>query len=241
MRVPERYENDAVVGERRHTIKDRSLLSSTKGTGGYKRTSILTRERPLQPKFAGFVPDSLNWMRPRLKQPNNRCAYLPLSREVSVASGDAEKECVVFDQGIVNVNQDGVIVFRGCTHLGEDLLGECFRDSKRYPVSQCPRTPKSRIALVYFSLATSPLDTGFLSLRDCKVRSDCCLQYNNWFQRTLGDMSVHRVDDDRDPRGRHLGPCGERESIVTGCLLYTYTRLLQTPRWSARFRLPGQT
>ena len=48
--------------------------------------------------------------------------YLPLSREVTEASGDTEKETVVVSE--VAGLEDGIVGLGGCMHLGQDLLGK---------------------------------------------------------------------------------------------------------------------
>ena len=58
-RVPQRNEDDAVVSERRESIEDGGLLSTTRGGSAHEEGSILLVERTLGPEPTGGIPERL--------------------------------------------------------------------------------------------------------------------------------------------------------------------------------------
>lgn len=70
--------NETMVGEGAHGRQSSGLLATAGGTGGDEETSVLAPEATGGPDRAGLVPEGL-----------------PLSGEVTVASGDTEKDGIV--------------------------------------------------------------------------------------------------------------------------------------------------
>lgn len=76
--VAERDVDEAVVGEGAHGGNGGRLLATSDGTGGDKETGVLAPVATRGPDATGFVPEGL-----------------PLSGEVTVASGNTEEDGVV--------------------------------------------------------------------------------------------------------------------------------------------------
>lgn len=137
--VAERDVDEAVVGEGAHGGNGSRLLATTKGTGGNKETGVLAPVAARGPDTTGPVPEGL-----------------PLSGEVTVASGDTEKDGVVVLQSVDL--DDGVRRLRRSVHPREDVIGKSLSDPKHKYWSITERleySPKIKDILVDVGLATS--------------------------------------------------------------------------------------
>ena len=92
---------------------------------GDEDTSMLAPEPALLPQPASSIPERLrdacifnDGFTPHL----DRITHLPLSREVTVTSGDTQDEGV--EIGKVAGGKDGIIGLGGRIHLGQDFLRE---------------------------------------------------------------------------------------------------------------------
>lgn len=94
-----------------HSCQRRALLSSALGGRTDEDTDILAVEAASLPLLAGLVPEGF-----------------PLSGEVAVTGGDAEKEGVVFFELVRGDERDGAGL-AGCVHLREDFFGKGLFDS----------------------------------------------------------------------------------------------------------------
>lgn len=111
--VAERNVDETVVGEGAHGSKAGGLLTTTLGTGGNEETSVLAPVATGGPDTTSAVPEGL-----------------PLSGEVTVASGDTEENGVVLKEGVGLSN--GVAGLGGSVHLSQNIVGEGLGDSRRY-------------------------------------------------------------------------------------------------------------
>lgn len=154
--VAERDVDEAVVGEGAHGGNGSRLLATTEGTGGNEETGVLAPIATRGPDTTGPVPEGL-----------------PLSGEVTVASGDTEKDGVVVLQSVGF--DDGVRRLGRSVHFGEDVIGKGLGDPKNRYWSITVRlkyTPKIKDILEDVDLATSRLNTlllGFGQLQDMAI------------------------------------------------------------------------
>lgn len=107
--VAQRDVDEAVVGEGAHGGQSGRLLTTTGGTSGDEETSILAPVAAGGPDGASGVPEGL-----------------PLSRKVTVASGDTEEDGIVLQEVVGPSN--GVGRLGGGVHLGQNFLGESLGD-----------------------------------------------------------------------------------------------------------------
>jgi hypothetical protein len=91
----------------------------------------------LLPELAGSIPESLQNRtkpQPHENQRLKKLAYLPLSGEVTVASGDTVKDTVIVSE--VVGSKDGIVRLGGRIHLGQNLLGQSLGNPKIKQVRQ---------------------------------------------------------------------------------------------------------
>lgn len=103
--VAQRDVDETVVGEGAHGGQSSALLATTGGTSGDEETSVLAPVATGSPDGAGLVPECL-----------------PLSGEVTVASGDTEEDGIVLQE--VGRLSDGVAGLGRGVHLGQSLVRE---------------------------------------------------------------------------------------------------------------------
>jgi len=107
--VPERGEDDTVVGQSGERSVCGHLLPSTRSTSRNEETGVFALESTLSPETTGMVPESL-----------------PLSGEGTVTGGDTKEEGVVVDE--VSRFEDFVVgLGRGMEQL-QDIFGKGFLD-----------------------------------------------------------------------------------------------------------------
>lgn len=106
--VAKRDIDHAVVSKRAHGGDAGRLLTSTEGSGGDEKASVLAPEATLLPLAAGAIEECL-----------------PLGREIAVASGDPEENTVVLCKLLGSNAGNGRILGWG-VHLLEDFLGKGF-------------------------------------------------------------------------------------------------------------------
>lgn len=109
--VTQRDEDKTVMGQSAHGRQSGGFLTTTHGASGDENTCVLAPEATGGPDGAGLVPEGL-----------------PLRREITVASGDAEEDGIVLQQ-VLGLH-DGVTGLGRSVHLGQDLFGESFSDSE---------------------------------------------------------------------------------------------------------------
>lgn len=130
MFVPERDIDHPVVDKGGEGVGNGDFLSTTLGASGDKDTAHPASKSRLAPEWTRRVPESL--MDPmRHDVPHGvRKTYLPLHGEVTIASGNTEKEGVKVDE--VVREKDGVVWAWGCLDERQDVLREGLLDSKRH-------------------------------------------------------------------------------------------------------------
>lgn len=93
---------------------------------GDEDTSMLAVKPARLPQPAGCVPEGLReeacFFNRRLHPISDRNTHLPLSREVTVTSGDTEEEGIEIAK--VLGGKDGIVGLWGRIHLGQDFLRE---------------------------------------------------------------------------------------------------------------------
>ena len=90
---------------------------------GDEDTSILAPKLAFLPQSAGSIPEGLRhacFFNRRLHPFSDRITHLPLSREVTVTSGDTEDEGVELSK--VVGGKDGIVGLGGRIHLGQNFL-----------------------------------------------------------------------------------------------------------------------
>jgi len=107
--VAQRNVDEAVVDKGAHGGQSSGLLTATRGSGGDEETSVLAVVATGGPDGAAGVPEGL-----------------PLSREVTVASGDTEEDGIVL-QKVAGLSNGVGGLGRG-VHLGQDFLGKSLGD-----------------------------------------------------------------------------------------------------------------
>ena len=107
--VAQRDVNEAVVGEGAHGGDSSGLLATTGGTSGNEDTGVLAPVAASGPDRASGIPEGL-----------------PLSREVTVAGRNTEKDGIVLQEVLGLSN--GVRRLGGGVHLGQNLVGEGLGD-----------------------------------------------------------------------------------------------------------------
>ena len=101
--VPEEYEDDAMVSERRERRHDGRFLPAPRGRGGDEHGREFAEERAARPELARRVPE-----------------VLPLDREVRESSGDVKDERVELNK--VARGDEGVVRLGRCAEFLEELL-----------------------------------------------------------------------------------------------------------------------
>lgn len=128
--VSERDIDHPVVDKGGEGAGNGDFLSTTLGARGDKDTAHLSSKSRLAPEWTRCVPESLmNPMR-HVARHGVRRTYLPLHREVTIASGNTEKEGVKVDE--VVWEKDGVVWAWGCLDELQNVLREGLLDSKRH-------------------------------------------------------------------------------------------------------------
>ena len=112
--VTQRNVDEAVVGESAHASNSGGLLATSEGTGRDEQTGVLASVATGGPDGTRGIPEGL-----------------PLSGEVSVTSGDTEKDGIVL-QEVVGLSNGVAGLGRG-VHLGQDVLGKSLANP-RYTV-----------------------------------------------------------------------------------------------------------
>lgn len=112
--VTQRNVDEAVVGESAHASNSSGLLATSEGTGGDEQTGVLASVATSGPDGTGGIPEGL-----------------PLSGEVSVTSGNTEKDGVVL-QEVVGLSNGVAGLGRG-VHLDQNLLRKSLANP-RYTV-----------------------------------------------------------------------------------------------------------
>jgi hypothetical protein len=117
---------DAVVGQSRERGYRSRLLSTAVTGSGDEDPSVLAVKPARLPQPAGCIPEGLTdetcYFNRRLHPFSDRNTHLPLSREVTVTSGDTEEEGIELAK--VLGMKDGIVGLRGRIHLGQDFLRE---------------------------------------------------------------------------------------------------------------------
>ena len=101
--VPEEYEDDAMVSERRERRHDGRFMPAPRGRGGDEHGREFAEERAARPELARRVPE-----------------VLPLDREVRESSGDAKDEHVELDK--VARGGKGVVRLGRCAEFLKEIL-----------------------------------------------------------------------------------------------------------------------
>jgi hypothetical protein len=78
---------------------------------------------------------------PTKKNGKRNYAYLPLSGEVTIASGDTDNETIIVSE--VVGSKDRIVGLGGRIHLGQDLLGESLGNPRVINKSSQTRNVKS--------------------------------------------------------------------------------------------------
>jgi hypothetical protein len=127
--VPERHKDDPVVGIGRERREEGAFLTAAVASRGHKHARVLAGVPAFNPDLAGRVPEGLRGRRRSLDgKLNDEWSHLPLRREVTIASGHAKHEGVVFFKDGGSDNRD--IRFGRRVHLLQHIFREGFRDSK---------------------------------------------------------------------------------------------------------------
>ena len=100
VRVPERNEDNPMMGECGHAIESSGLLPASQACSRDKHASILSSEFTGSPKLTSGIPEGLcvhskTTLRERFGYGGRKETNLPLGGEVSVTGGDTEEEGVV--------------------------------------------------------------------------------------------------------------------------------------------------
>lgn len=112
--VSQRYEDETVMYQCRHSGDYGALLSTTEGAGGNEDTSILAPVAAGRPLLAGLVPEGL-----------------PLGWEVTVTGGNTEEDSVERLE-LGRVVEDGDVGRLGrSVHLGQDLISESLSNPRQ--------------------------------------------------------------------------------------------------------------
>lgn len=133
--VSQRDEDDTVVRERGDRVADGRFLSTARRTRGDEHARKLARQGAFGPEFTRGVPKGLfegggdqisghdTTAKPRIDE-----THLPLSREVTVTSGDTKEVSVEIRQ--LGDRNDRVVWFGRGVHFGEDFRREGLLDSR---------------------------------------------------------------------------------------------------------------
>ena len=155
-----------MVSEGREGRNSGGLLATTVASSRDEHASELSVQLALLPEATGGIPKGLQ---KRAKpQPNENkmdkiYAYLPLTREVTVSGGDANKESIIVSK-IVGI-EDRIIGLGGRMHLGQNFLGKSLGDP-RVKSSQTRNVQRREQHLLVDGNATTTgtLDALLLSL-----------------------------------------------------------------------------
>ena len=125
-------EGDAVVSEGRQACNSRGLLTTTMATSGDEHASVLALQLALLPQLAGGIPeclqDGISPLPTKMKGEIWIYAHLPLSGEVTVASGDTENEAIKVTE--VVGTKDRIVGLGGRMHFGQNLLRKSLGDPR---------------------------------------------------------------------------------------------------------------
>ena len=128
--IAEGNEYDAVVGQSRESGDHGRLLSTTETGSGDEDTAILAVKFAPLPEPTSSIPEGLregtSLVNRRLHLFLDRNTHLPLSREVTVTSGDTEEDGI--ELGKFVGAKDGIVGLRGRIHLGQHFLREGLGD-----------------------------------------------------------------------------------------------------------------
>jgi len=131
--VSKRNVNDTMMRERGHGSDSCRLLSTSLSGSRHKQTTVLAPKTTTGPETTSLVPERLNSI--AYNQPNSsyrgktrRETHLPLSREVTVTSGNANQEGIV---GLEDVRSNGGDLSRRAwrMHFGQNFLRQGLSDS----------------------------------------------------------------------------------------------------------------
>lgn len=128
--VPERNIDHPVMDKGRERVGDGDFLSTPLGAGRGEDTTHLVSKSRLAPEWTSCVPESLMTSMRHDASRGLWRTYLPLHREVTIASGNTEQEGVKVDE--VVREKDGVVWAWGCLDELQNVLGERLLDSIRH-------------------------------------------------------------------------------------------------------------
>lgn len=107
--IAQRNEDHSVVGKGRNGVEGSDFLPTALSTSGDENADVFAVEFTLCPETAGGVDECL-----------------PLTREVTITSGDTEEESIEFRQ--LGSGDDGVCTLWRGVHGRENCVGESLRD-----------------------------------------------------------------------------------------------------------------
>lgn len=124
--VAKRDKDHPVVDKSRECVGNGDLLSTTLGAAGNEDTAQLASKSRLAPEWASGIPEGLMNLMRHVTSHGPCRTHLPLHGEVTIASGNTEKEGIKVDE--VVGEEDRVVWARRCLDELQDVLGEGLLD-----------------------------------------------------------------------------------------------------------------